>query len=266
MSCLHKILILGGGVSATRFVESLMFNEKISLTIGRFSIKGKSKLLAKKYGIQCVSYNSILDFNDYDCIVLSVPYYAKLNILQSINHSNFIGALVIEKPYALTLDDYELYHKAINGRNMIVPLSRKFYRSNNYLDVIYDDAIKIVWPLYKLDNADVYLDLLPHCINWINMLIGDIEKLQVIRTSNRLIQYRQNDIEITIEFVDSNCCKKITVNKKEFPWIDIVATNNIIIDKIFTLKSFEQGEIYEYLHKDCIVIESILEYKKRGSE
>ena len=50
MSLCNKILILGGGVSAERFVLSFWFDETKNLSICGFDVLGKSKELAKKYG------------------------------------------------------------------------------------------------------------------------------------------------------------------------------------------------------------------------
>lgn len=257
----HNILILGGGISGTRFVESYLFSNNINMNLASFSVKNKTQELAKKYGIFCQDFCQYKDFNKFDCIIVSVPYFAKQKVLQAFVDNKYNGVVIIEKPFALTKKDFNIFSKMLADRNVVIPLSRRFFNNEIFRNVEYDDYIKIKWPMYNLQDANIYIDLLPHCVDWINMLLNSVDTLEVKTTDKKFIMYRQNGIDILIEFIECHNERNIVVNDKEYPWIDLFSTNNKIIEKVFFQNKGEREEIYDYLYLDTIVLEKILEYR-----
>ena len=65
-----KVLILGGGNAARRYVESFIFYDDMKMTLVSFSLRNKTEALAQEFNIECFPFFMLTreNINRYDCI------------------------------------------------------------------------------------------------------------------------------------------------------------------------------------------------------
>lgn len=247
----NNILIVGGGISGRRFVESYMFDDNINITIAGFAYKNKSIDLSIKYMVAYVNFGDIIDFNFYDVIILSVPYEIKRKCLKKIISNKFVGKLIIEKPFAINCSDYYEMINLLGNNLFCIPFSRRY---DKRFDIKIDRETHIIWPMDEYKEVSIYYDLLPHCIDWIVRGIGkEPEQIEVLIKTKNIYRFMVNGILINIEFVN-NRHNNVTVNDIEFPWIDIYKINNIMLIKLIRQTSRD-----EQLEKDMYYVSKIME-------
>lgn len=255
-----NVLILGGGCSAVRFIESFLFNTEIHIDLASFSKKNYTEQTAKKYVLNCNKFLKITNFDKYDCIIISVPIWGRDVIYKKLNKYGYKGALIIEKPFALNLDSFDIICDMFERNNIVVPYSRRFYQKDIYSNVDYTDRIEVEWPIGNMFNFNVFYDILPHVIDWVCMIMQIEEKfnLIVIKVSEENIVFYLNDVLIDIKFIDTDK-NYVTINNKVYNGINAYKSNNNILAYVLRQEKAEKEDFLKILKIDTHIYQLILE-------
>ena len=224
-----NILIVGGGRSGRRFVESYLFTQNINMIIAGFDVMNQSRVLAQKYGLEYVNFNQIKDFSKYRIVVLSVPYHLRYSCIIRIKGNKYEGKMIIEKPFAINQEDYFRFMKALDNTVFRVPFSRRY---DSQYDLQIKDFIDIKWPVDDYVKVDIFMDLLPHCIDWaVRNINKKIINISVKARNSNYYELLLDDVNVRIEF-DTGKRKNVVVNGIAYNWIDTFKVNNRMLEDL----------------------------------
>lgn len=196
-----NILILGGGISSERFIESLMFNNNYFLTVAGFEKLNKSKKLAEKYDLKYIFFYDIMDFNKYDIIILAIPPSCKYETIKYITDKNYKNKFIIEKPFSMTIKECKSILNLIEKNDFIIPYTRS-YLKDTYAFNYKDDTL--IWNIPNNNTLDIYKENLPHIIQ---LLIDNkfcFNDISIIKKTKNKLKLKLTNSYITIQFKNNN--------------------------------------------------------------
>ena len=232
-----KILIVGGGISGKRFVESYFFDE-YNLDICGLNINGKAQKLAEKYKLNYfnISELKLCYINKYDCIIISTPPESRSEILNKIISLKYKNKLIIEKPFALNIEEAKQYVKLLKNNDFEVCYSRRFEPCKYKIKKSIINNYTIIWPvnINVISKETNYIHhLLPHIIDWILMNFKiDATKVKIEKISNShfTIKYKKNTFKIY--FINVNSDEKVSINGIHYDWPNYIKINHLILDSV----------------------------------
>lgn len=226
-----KILILGGGNAAERYVESLFFNSNIEIIIVSFGIANKSQKLANKYYLRIIAFDSLNTdlLQHVDCILLCIPLSVKLYYTQRLLDMGYNGALVFEKPLALTVHEVEEYQTILtNFEKYYVAYNRDFW--NYSVPWVVDGRCVIKWATVFSGIEDNIIHNLPHILNW--MLKCNYSDISLSIFSEDTVVGSLDGNPLSIRFIKSKEPTHV-INCVELPRLDYIHLNQMMINNIF---------------------------------
>lgn len=255
-----KILIIGGGVSGTRFVESYVYDNDISL-VGRTK-NGRAFFLAKKYNLKYYTYDEIINIkniNLFDCIIISVPLEEKMKILKLIYNKKYLKRIIIEKPFSLNIHDMEKTLELLSHNKFEICFPRRFTPKYYMIQKNNLDKYVFIWPVTSSMKTKNYLvHLLPHIIDWIllSFEILVIDNLKIIKVTNNIVIFNLNKHLFEIIFKYDIYAKNITVNNQEYLWPDYIKINRKILNTVLDDKLCVTN--YNQIYNNTFILEMIL--------
>ena len=255
-----NILILGGGASAKRFVESYIYNDDLKLTICSMNIFHKSRELSQKYKLKCINYNSLNknNINNYSVIIISIPLLGKFDVIKKIIDYGYKGYFIIEKPFASNIIDANKQLDILINNYFIIPYTRR-YLDFNY---IFNDFNKINWHVVNSIPKDKILtESIPHIIDFIQYNIGTCKKIDNIKYNDNVLSFKYNDKIIEITFNNENI---FTINGETMKDLDYIKANNIMLIELLAMNKEKQELIIKDLTNNMICFERITKYERNN--
>ncbi|MBF0300379.1 MAG: Gfo/Idh/MocA family oxidoreductase [Oligoflexia bacterium] len=199
-----NIAIIGGGNSARRFTEALVFGGDINPTLVGFA-KGKTPLLANQYGLNFIDeYYFWNECNSFDLIIIATTPGSKLDILERLISKKYSNAIIFEKPLSTCPQRAKKIFDLVKDNNIrsTIAYSRQFL-SQSLVD-LSSNFKNIEWPYCK-SSGDPIVHQLPHILHLIAFNAGLFLKdhsyspFEVTK-----IKYNNGDYQIFIKFLDNS--------------------------------------------------------------
>lgn len=255
-----KIMVIGGGISGSRFVDSFVYDNDLFI-VGKRK-KGKAFLLSKTYNLSFLTYNqlvSINSLNNFDCIVLSVPVEEKIKVLKLLNKKKYFNKIIIEKPFALSIKEMKKTLKLLSHNKFEICYPRRLNPKDYFIQKNIFNNYDIVWPIAKIMSTKEYLiHLLPHLIDWILMAfnIEVVNNLSIVCSTNKTIIFKLNEYNFRINFLN-NGWNNIMINNQEYKWPDYIRSNREILDVL--LNNNYSITTYNQIYNNTLILEKIIE-------
>lgn len=249
-----KVLIMGGGNAALRYVESLIFDKEISLTLCGFERIGKTKKMSESFNIEYITYSLLSErnINEYNCIIVTLPPHIKRQYIQQIiEEFMFKNFLILEKPLCITNEDLTYYNCNLkNFNNMAVVCQRDFcledYKIKKH--TTYNLIFKSITENIKFN----IINQLPHILSWFycNGIIFNEIKLKntMIVCSNKICELK---IKFS-KFVDFNA----SINDIIYPSVNYRKINAKIVK---TILNYSYEKLQENLKRSIYVSNLIIQ-------
>lgn len=160
---MQNILIVGGGIGGQRYTEALLFDQDITLSLAGFGVLGKTAELALKYKLDYLEFFKMDSFSQYQCLIICIPPNSRIDVLNIVIDSGYLGKIIIDKPLSLNLEDCNLQLSMLKNIEFIVPYSRRFIYNINSSTAFFleDNIIRI--PI--IDRSKMYLvNLVTHVL------------------------------------------------------------------------------------------------------
>lgn len=255
-----NILIIGGGNSGERFVQALLFDETYSLTLTSNRENGKTKELAKKYGLKFILFQDIKSLEKINVIIVSTPYDVKLDIIKNIFKLNFNGSIILEKPIAANVKQVDQIISIVSKRKarVLVAYNRNFdYRfKKNYL--VSEEKNTILWP-HKIRELSPIIHTLPHILAYLIDVEGSrelkVSKMEMENNGYKFcgkIEDKVFEIHVVVSCTKNNF---VTINGNEIEWPKYMITHKNMIHHVTTMSH----ETLLNILKQQRVIEEIVE-------
>lgn len=175
----YSVMVMGAGFAGCRYIDALLFDKEVKLTLCGFGIKGKTSNIAAKNNLCYVDFNDLKmdNINHYDLIIVCVPLKAKYRIVQRVLIDFFYtGMLIIEKPLTLKKKELKKYNILLDGKKYYVGYARRFLKM--YETFPDEDEYYISIATFTSDFRYNTNHMLPHLLEWIirtNHGIGVVE-------------------------------------------------------------------------------------------
>lgn len=253
-----EILIIGGGYSALRYVESLIWNETVSITLCGMEVKEKTRELARHFSLPYISFRSLDKsiVQRYDCIIVSVALEGKRLCLERMNDLEYGGAWLVEKPLAITTEDLNYYIKILSNKNKCAVVCQRDFLESEYF-IPPAEEYRIIFPSYEKDPKFNIINMLPHIISWLISVDDSLESLCALDSSGFGGIWRGRDVVIQITDRDSVRCT--VVNKTEYPNIQYRKVNSYIVEQVMNYKQEESEASLNRAVKVSKIIIQLLE-------
>ena len=255
-----NILILGGGVSAKRFIESYIYDSNLNLTICSMNICHKSKGLSQTYRLELINYSDLNkdNINKYNIIIVSIPLIGKYNVIKTIIDYGYKGYFIIEKPFSSNVEESNEQIKLLTNNYFIVPYTRR------YLNFKYEfkDNNKIKWHVVKTIPKDKILtESIPHIIDFIQYNIGSCNKIDDIKYKENILSFQYDNRTFEIIFNNENI---FTINDEIMKDLDYIKANNIMLMELLAMNKEKQKLIIDDIKNNMICFERITEYERNN--
>ena len=163
---MEKILILGGGYGALRYLESLIWDTEKEITICGFEIQGKSKVLSLEMGLPWLAFDklNINIINDFSCIIVALPPEVKRRCIEKLTEMRYINALIIEKPLCIQEEDLLWYKQELPRMERCAVVCQRDYEEYMYY---WKDtgSVEILYPSFNMDDKFNKWHMLPHILS-----------------------------------------------------------------------------------------------------
>lgn len=254
-----KVLLIGGGISGRRFVESLIFTD-YELEICGNNTNGKAKKLSQEYNMNFITINDLNSdmINSYKCIIVCTPPESRFFVLSRLQKLKYKNSLIIEKPFALSVKEANEILKLLSNNNFQICYSRRFEKNNYKINKSKDNYYLIRWPVdnsVKENKCNYFYHLLPHCIDWILMNFNiNILNIDIVKKSNTNVILKSEKLIFEIKFEENSCQEKISVNEKYYEWPNYIRINQTILNLVINNKTTNKNDIIN----NIIIFEKIL--------
>lgn len=161
---MKRILIVGGGYGATRYLEALLWNADYELSISGTGYYGKSQKLSCSFGLKYVPFEELKNLASIDCIILAIPPSIRqkyTNLL--VNEFQYRGIVISEKPLFIHESEASFY-EGIACRFATV-CQRDFFK-NEYLINNQQDSYTVSFPVFFSNEVDNIIHVMPHVLSW----------------------------------------------------------------------------------------------------
>ncbi|MCL2155493.1 MAG: hypothetical protein FWH53_07615 [Leptospirales bacterium] len=234
-----KILILGGGIAAHRYVESLLWTPHEVFICG-FDIKGQSKRLSNDYSLPYTLFFDLseYDINDFETIIACVALTDKYKIIyRLINDLKYNNCIIIEKPLSIYMNELESYYNLLSPLKSYAVVCQRDFAASNY-KILISDMYNITWLSITDDIFSNMINMLPHLLSWLILEIGDDIKLNVV----------DNELHGTI------CNKRLYIRFEKSSNNRVIINNTVYETPNYRLINSKVADIvYSFSKNDSII-------------
>lgn len=219
-----NILILGGGESSKRFINSYQY--QYELTLCGIERLNKTMKLAKTLDFKYIRFKDLnrKNINNYKFIIISTPLNTKIEIIKKLYRLKYKNNIIVEKPFAssVLIALKKIYY--LRKNKFLIPFSREFLNYN----VIFKKNNIITWNVPKIlyERNEMY-DSLPHVISLIQSKLGNCYKIKVLKKGENYIKFKYNEVIFEIFFKFNNGI--YILNDEILPNVNYIKANNEMI-------------------------------------
>lgn len=228
----QKILIVGGGIGARRYVESLLWAPNYSIELCGVAVKHRTEVLASDFALPFITFNELTTYtlNQYSAIIFCLPPSVRCIYIQHIINLHFNGVIVIEKPLTIDQESLVLLNRLFERhRRIAVVCQRDFAISDYWLPLGINYHINFY--SHTKDITYNIINQLPHILSWLLCCGHDI---RTIKQSNDTFNIETNDSVIVVQFHSNSVNRETIVNEQKFTPPNYRVMNKKIIDEILT--------------------------------
>ena len=251
---MEKILILGGGYGALRYLESLIWDTEKEITICGFEIQGKSKVLSLEMGLPWLAFDklNINIINDFSCIIVALPPEVKRRCIEKLTEMRYINALILEKPLCIQEEDLLWYMQELPRMERCAVVCQRDYEEYMYY---WKDtgSVEILYPSFNMDDKFNKWHMLPHILSLLYTIGGEIPNIKKIKKNYYKGLWCESDI--SIQFVSHDVKECLTICGKSFPAVKYREKNILIVDRVMC---YSQYETQRNLEKAFAVTQAII--------
>ncbi len=172
-----RILVIGGGIAARRYVEPLLWTQH-EIDVSGIGVVGASRKLAEEFGL-CYYPVTSLDkeqIDKYGMIIICLSLEKKYEVISRlINDLEYKNAIIIEKPLSILEDEIEKYREILYNVEKCAIVCQRNFDIEHY-SIEKDERYKIKWFSINNELISSIIHMLPHLLSWLMIEIGnDIE-------------------------------------------------------------------------------------------
>lgn len=237
-----KILILGGGVAAHRYVESLIWTDH-EIHIAGIDVIGKSKQLSAEYSIPYFKFDylDVETVRNYDMLIVCLSLDRKYDILlRIIKYMGYKNCIIIEKPLCTSEDELQKYFDLLSPlERCSVACQRDFDLSNYRIDK--SNSYQIIWhSIYESLSANI-MHMLPHLLSWLMLEVG--KNIQLKKNDDYLVGTIDNK-KLEIYFIKSKD-SHVSINGINYKSPNYRVLNRKIIEQVYLFKKEDSNNNLE---------------------
>lgn len=260
MGKITNVLIMGGGEAAERYVESLIWDEGISVSLCGFSIYNKTQQISRYYNLPYLSYNMIDDviIQKYDCIIFALPVEVKRRYIQEIvDKFNYNGAIIIEKPLAINNDDLAYYIQRLPLLEKCAIVCQRDYDLCTY-KLPNEDNLKISFSSVFADMKFNTIHMLPHILSLLMVSGRQITHLKSDGDNHWVGSIVNGGVELLVE---QGLNGQLRVNNVLLPSVQYRILNSIIVKNVCNAC---KGDIYTNIKRAITVSQCVISLIDKG--
>ena len=225
-----RILLVGGGIAAERYVESLIWTDN-EVAIAGFNYLGKSKRLSEKYLIPYYDFISIdkKTLNMFEILIVCVPVEIKYSVIHRLVYEmEYRGRMILEKPFSIGIENIEKLYEVVQCLDCCIVACQRDFDMENY-KINNQETYDIVWYSIKEKLYDNIIHMMPHLLSWmiVQMNCYDID----IHVDDNRIVGKIGKSAINIRFVKSED-NYIVINERSYYSPNYRKINAIIVEKV----------------------------------
>ena len=223
-----KILIIGGGRAARRYVESLFWNSDI--TICGIGVLNCSHKLSEQYNLDFVSFYDMTQkfINSFSCVIVALPVEVKIryvkHIIEELHYNN---TLIIEKPLCINSDDLKSYKLLLKGFKRCSVVCQRDFDLQTY-NIHNESQFNILFPTFTKDTKFNLIHMLPHVLSWLYTTKKENISIKQER-DNKFVGYCGKTF-VSIEFVPHKITRDVIINNIEYPKVQYRNLNSTIVN------------------------------------
>lgn len=228
-----KVLITGVGVHVQRYTETLLFCRKYSFDIYIYA-DGNDEQLKQlvNYDICFVNETSARELlKKIDLLIISNLPGKKKAVFRWIKLNGYHGNVIIEKPFALSYENYIYKKSIVENNNYLIAYSRQFYKKEieafvaKQYELTEDKEILVRWPNFKFLGIDMMKDTLPHVLDFL-LCVDEESLIYVVENYSgekkslylRSVNHKTRVINVEVyESKDIHECVTINNQRIEYP-------------------------------------------------
>jgi len=253
---------MGGGVAAMRYIESLLFTQHHLIVCG-FGVRRKSEQLSKFYRLPFCEFSGLNEqsLSVIDLIIIATPPVVRLLVIDKlINECNYRGAVIIEKPLAMSYNELDTIMDIIPRIKKCAVACQRDFNINcyNFIDE-YASNYSIKWgtPFEKyLDNL---VHMFPHLASWIMCLSNEILVINH-HADNRLVG-RLGSTELNVSFMQEHSNQGVSINNRIYPAPNYRLENSKIVQSVLT---FTENQTQDNMKRARQVTEILISLLKEA--
>ena len=227
-----NIMIFGGGYSAERYVESLIWNATYSVSLCGFGISHKTEALSSRYRLPLIRFSDLSQpvLNKFDCVILSVPVEKKLLLYRTITvELEFAGAIILEKPLCISRQDWNYYMDSNHIAQQFAVVCQRDYSLSKY-QINPAKCYDLVFPSVFCDNRSRIIHDLPHIFSWFYSVLGCVPHIDQI--SSNCMYGQCDDSCFQVHFETWSFSSSVCINGVGYPPVQYRQLNAEIVRNV----------------------------------
>lgn len=253
-----QIIIFGGGHSASRYVESLIWREDFSISLCSYDIAGKTRKLAQVFQLPLYSFRELCwgDLKNFSCVILSVPPSQKKDVVEKLLQIEYnTYSVIMEKPLCINWSDYYYYAAVLPKFNRLAVVSQRDYLLSNYL-IKPSVRYSVFYPTFTDDINFNCIHMLPHILSLFYSNGLPITSFSELDGNNW--RGKSNDIDVEISFVSSANNRMLQINETLYPPVQYRELNARIVDHVMQQSGMEtKDSVQKALSVSKMIIQSL---------
>lgn len=247
-----KTLILGGGNAAKRYVESLIWDREINVTLCSMGVANKTNSLAKLFGLPCIDFSNLTrqSILEFDLIIITLPPEVKRKYTEQILNLGFDKTVILEKPLCINNDDLNFYKQNLNKFSKCFVVCQRDFCLEDY-KIEKNDEYNIEFTSHTDDLKFNIINQLPHILSWLHLQNISFKNLSLNDNCEIVDEKNRIKIKISNKFVDYNA----KINDIIFKSVNYRQLNAKIVKQIFDCSSenFKDNLSRAYLVSKTII-------------
>ena len=194
------ILIVGGGAASRRYVRAL--SPEHYITLCSFGIKRQTEALALMESLPCIPYTALSRklLERFDCVAVCVPIEAKYPVASRLLSLGYTGALILEKPLALTAEEGRRFARLLHGLDRYCVAYWRDYLPAAHVDLIENGCCMLEYASIFPDMKRNLTHNLPHALSWIARNGIDLAQLRLTEVRGDSIRGAAGALSLNITF------------------------------------------------------------------
>lgn len=251
-----KILIIGGGIAARRYVESLIWIEN-DIAIAGVGVLGKSKILSKEYMLDYYDFNTITKacLDDFSLVIVCCALEGRINILNTlVNRLKYTGRVILEKPFALGKQNIYETKKMVSKLEYCFVVCQRDFALHEY-HIYNNDSYNVIWYSITDNLQDNIVHMLPHLLSW---FIVELKSDNIVLNQKEDYIYGKiNNKKLKIMFEKSQE-NYVKINDTVYKSPNYRKLNSIIVDSIFNFSKSDSVENINRAIKVSTIISNLI--------